>query len=93
MAIDGVSIGTTSTIIVDANPYRRKIVFVNNSDEDIYLAPGGAAISTYGIALKASGGSVTDEPDHGGYIYKGPWFGICASGGKILSVTELSSGR
>ena len=88
--IDGVTIGAASTMIVDANPLRQKLILVNNSDEDMYVAPHPIAVATEGIPLRALGGSVIDQPDTERFLYKGPWMGICASGGKILSVTELN---
>ena len=92
MGIAGVSIGATSTIILPNRTLlslRLKAIFVNNSDEDIYVAPYGIAVSTQGIPLKANGGAYVDEPDTTGWLYQGSWHGICASGGKILSITEF----
>ena len=88
--IDGVTIAATSTMVVDVNRFRQKLILVNNSDEDIYVAPHSLAVATYGVPLVAAGGAIVDEPDSTGWIYKGPWMAICASGGKILSVTELN---
>jgi len=65
-------------------------VLCNNSNEDIYVAPGAISISTYGIPLVASGGSWTERPDNQGRMYQGIWTAICASGGKVLSVVELT---
>ena len=85
-----VVIGTGSTMIVDANPHRQKLILVNNSDQDMFVAPHSAAFANQGVPLVALGGSIIDQPDAERYLYKGPWMGICASGGKVLSVTELN---
>jgi len=37
----------------------------------------------------ASGGSWVDKPDTRGWMYQGIYTAICASGGKVLTVTEL----
>jgi len=68
---------------------RHRVVLCNNSDEDMYACPGDTAIATAGIPLKAGGGNWTDQPDTRGYMYQGIYMAICASGGKLLSVTEL----
>ena len=88
--IDVVTISNASTPIVAANPRRQKLVLCNNSDEDMYLAPGALAAATQGVPVVSAGGAWIDEPDRDGYLYKGIWTGICASGGKLLSVTELN---
>lgn len=88
-----VTIGTDSTLVLQPNRARLRVLMVNNSNEDIYLSPGGVAYSTAGIAVKASGGAYSDEVDNTGYIYQGVYTGISATGGKLLSVTELSRGE
>lgn len=90
--IDNPTIGTSSTLALAAKKpgqTRLRAVLCNNSDEDMYICPGETAIDTAGIPLKANGGSYTDRPDRTGYIYQGIYTAICASGGKVLSVTEL----
>ena len=67
------------------------VVLCNNSGEDMYLCPGDTAIDTAGLPLKAYGGAWTDRPDSRGKMYQGIYTAICASGGKVLSVTELNS--
>ncbi|MBA7543926.1 hypothetical protein ES705_36270 [subsurface metagenome] len=94
MPISGPTIGATSTLAVEENVkgLRRLLVLCNNSDEDMYACPGPVAIATRGIPLVAAGGSWTDKPDLQGWMYQGQYKAICASGGKILSVTELNRG-
>ena len=91
--IDAVTIAATSTIVLQQNPLRERVTLTNNSDEDMYVCPGPAAVATFGFPLKAAGGSVSDQPDTKGWIYRGPYTAICASGGKILSVVEHNNGH
>lgn len=87
-----VSVTTSSTRVLEPNRARVLVVLTNNSDTDMYVAPDSSSVLTEGIPLKANGGSVTDDPDTQGYIYKGIWTAIC-SGTKNLSVVELSMGE
>ena len=90
--IDNPTIGAASSLALAAvkpGSRRLRVVLCNNSDEDMYVCPGDTAIATAGIPLKAAGGSWSDQPDSIGYIYQGIYTAICASGGKVLSVTEL----
>lgn len=87
------TIATDSSLVLDANPLRRLVIIANNSDEDIYLSMGAEARLTFGIPVVAQGGVVIDQPDNEAWIYNGIWTAICASGGKILSVTEINRAR
>lgn len=89
--IGAVTVGATSTQILPQSrgARRQRVYLVNNSDQDIYVSPGGLAVSTEGIPLVARGGAYMDQPDSTGYIYQGIYTAICASGGKLISVTEL----
>jgi len=90
--IDEVAVGATSTLIVKANVkrLRQRLYLVNNSAEDMSVAPGSVAIAGYGIILVAGGGAFTDQPDPTGYIYQGVYTAICASGAMDIAVTELN---
>ncbi len=46
-----------STEVLAANPRRANAVFVNDSNQPIYLAGGNAAVLNAGIRLNANGGS------------------------------------
>jgi len=80
------AVGATSTVVLNEEPQRRRASFVNDSDETIYLSKGGAS-ANQGITLKI-GGSYEDVPDPSGYIYRGIYSAICASGAKNLSWSE-----
>jgi len=89
-----VTIGTASTPVVPANPKRRLLILGNNSNEDMYIALGGTATTGGGIPLKGSGGSIVLEKTRpGDIIFQGNVSGICASGGKVLSVSEVDDGN
>jgi len=79
-----VSVGSSTTEIVDALGDRMAIIIVNDSDEVIYLMLGASAIMNRGIRLNANGGSFSTE------VYQGVINGICASGSKNVTVTEIS---
>jgi len=78
-----VTVGATSTAVLTANGERTWAIFINDSDEVIYLALGAAAVANQGIRLNANGGSFELTTDNN---FKGTVNAICASGGKNLCV-------
>jgi hypothetical protein len=59
-AIEGagtVSVGVASAEEIPANPSRSALEVVNNSDADVSLGLGEAAVVNRGLVLKAGGGS------------------------------------
>lgn len=82
------TIGTGSTVVLEDNSKRQRVIFCNYSDELMYLSQSGLARITFGIPIAPNGGSYEDQPDPTGYMWMGSYHAICASGGKILSVTE-----
>jgi len=91
MAITKPTVAVTTTEVLSEQKRGRRVLVIlcNNSDEDMYVNPGSPAVTTAGIPLKANGGSWVDKPDVYGLMYQGIYTAICASGGKVLSVTEL----
>lgn len=79
----GVTVGSTSTTVLASNASRKAAIIVNDSDETIYLKYGTGATSNSGIRLNANGGLVREE------MYTGVITGICASGSKVVTVTEI----
>lgn len=81
-------VGATSTLLLSVNPQRIGVTFVNDSDETIYIMKGHDAVANRGIRLNANGGSYEIG-------YMNPWpglvYGICASGGKVLCISEDSA--
>lgn len=84
-----VSVGTGSTKILGKNEKRGYVTVVNDSDTVIYLAFGEEATLNSGIRLNPLGGSL--EIGGGGDNYFDEVYAICATGGKVLVVTELNT--
>lgn len=80
---DGVTVGATSTTILAANANRNFADFVNDSDEVIYLALGGAAVMNKGIRLNAAGGNFEINSTN---IFLGAVYAICSTGSKNLTL-------
>ena len=78
-----VSVGNTSTSILSSNGSRKAAIIVNDSNETVYLNLSGTAVINEGIRLNAKGGVHREE------MYTGAIFGICASGSKNVTVTEI----
>lgn len=66
----GVSVGTTSTLVLSANPRRIYAAFVNDGTDIVYLALGNTAVVNRGIRLNPSGGSfeITRECPYWGQV-------------------------
>ena len=54
-----VSVGLTSTTVLNTNDAPMLIIMCNDSDTDIYVSIWDAAVLNKGILLNASGGSIT----------------------------------
>lgn len=82
-----VTVGTSSTTVLEANPRRKPgTCITNDDDEEIYLAKGEIAVMNKGMRLNPNGQGVwymTSED-----LYKGKITAICASGSKNLCVEE-----
>lgn len=88
MAVNSnVSVGSSTTLVLAANGTRRIANFVNDSDEDIYLALGEDAELNKGIRLNAGGGNYEINATN---MWRGAVNAICASGSKNLSVSEIT---
>lgn len=82
-----VSVDSVSTQVLPVNADRKYGLFINDSDEVIYLKIGAVAIEGTGIRLNANGGSY--EMGYAfGNLYQGIINAICVSGGKNLLVFE-----
>ena len=82
-----VTVGNTTTVALAANTGREYALFVNDSDEAIYLMLGASAAMNQGIRINASGGSF-EMSQGGGNVFTGAVNAICSSGSKTLLVTE-----
>ena len=74
-----------STLVLAANPKRADAVFVNDSNQPIYLARGNAAVLHEGIRLNASGGSYEINALN---LFLGAIYAIAEGGAKVLTVSE-----
>ena len=83
-----VTVGNGSTTVLAANALRQYALFVNDSDEAMYLSfDGTAAALNDGVRLNANGGSY-EMSTRAGNICQALVVGICASGGKKILITE-----
>jgi hypothetical protein len=82
---DSVSIGNVSTLVLAANPDRRYLFLVNDSDESIYVSLGSAAVMNTGILLTSQGGALTLDTTT---MWTGSVYAISATGGKNLTICE-----
>ena len=80
-----ITVGATSTSVLNINSIRRYALFINDSDEVIYLSLSDTAIMNQGIRLNANGGSYEIIKDN---LYNGAISAICESGNKNLVVVE-----
>jgi len=82
----GVNVGVASTLILAANPDRLYAAIVNDSDTNIYLGIGAAAVAHQGIRINAEGGSYEINSTN---LYKGAIYGIHTDvGNKVVTVVE-----
>lgn len=87
MVNSNVDVGSSSTLVLAANSSRRFLFLVNDSDENIYVSLGAAAVVGEGILLTAGGGALTLDI---AAMWQGSIFAICTSGSKNLTVSEGS---
>jgi len=83
-----VTVGTSSTLALAANANRESALFVNDSDETIYLSLNGSASLNSGIRLNANGGSYEMSKELGSLAVLAV-NAISTSGSKKLLVTEF----
>lgn len=79
-----VSVLTSSTALVAANPNRREVTVCNDhATQVVYLSLGGTAVANQGIRLNAAGGSYTTN------AYTGAIAAISVGGTSPVTVTEV----
>lgn len=79
-----VSVGSSSTSVLSAGS-RSYALFVNDSDEDMYLSLSGTAVLNEGILLKTGGGAYQIDVNN---LYIGAVAAISTTGTKNLTVVE-----
>jgi hypothetical protein len=78
-----IPVGNASTDVLDANPDRRELSVINDSDAVIYLVRGPVAALNQGVRLNPHGGSYTSN------VYTGSLTAIHGgAGSKNLLVVE-----
>lgn len=87
-ATQAVTVTTSSTAIVSADPGRREITIVNDGANIVYLAlqsSGSAptAVANSGIRLNASGGSYTTN------LFEGAIAGIALTASCVVTVANF----
>jgi len=80
-----VLVQAVTTVVLAANRARHEAVFVNDSNQPIYLARGNDAVMNAGIRLNASGGSYEINRDN---LFLGAINAIATGGDKNLTVSE-----
>jgi len=83
-----VAVGVASAPVLGFTWARKKVVFVNDSVNIIYLARADIARINAGIRLNANGGAFIDEPDNFGRVYAGPWAAIATGAASNLCISE-----
>lgn len=78
-----VSVGTTDTAVLAANPGRREVTIVNDGANIVYLSFGVAATANNGVRLNAAGGSFTTNN------WTGAIRGIALTGATVVTVAEF----
>lgn len=81
----GITVAAKSEQVLAARTSRVTAVFINDSDEVIYMALGTTAEMNKGIRLNPNGGSYEINLTN---MYEGAIYAICASGGKNLCIQE-----
>lgn len=84
----GFAAGVANLQVLRPNMRRKKVIFVNDSANIIYLSKTANAVVGSGVRLNAAGGNLVDEPDETGYIWKGAWFCIATGAASNLSWQE-----
>lgn len=82
------TVGVTSVQLVRPRFNRKKITFVNDAANAIYLSKNSPAVLNAGIRLNASGGAYIDEPDEQGFLYRGAWYAISSVAAQNLCWVE-----
>lgn len=80
-----VAVGNTDTQVIVSNASRKFAVFVNDSNEVIYLSLSATAVINEGIRLNAGGGAYEINQTN---LYTGEVSAICATGGKNLTFSH-----
>jgi len=84
----GVTVANTSTTVLAANALRKFAIIRNDSDEVVYLKLGSTALANKGIRLDKGTNPGNEFKIDALNLYQGIITAICASGSKVVTVTE-----
>lgn len=82
------NLGTTAQVLAPANPYRRKITFINPGIVNVLVGPAqqylNGSLVTLNLSLVAAGGGILVVADGGIFVVEGEcqiaWQGLAVSG-------------
>ena len=94
MSITAVSVGTSATELVAENFKRVGLIIENVDGAPLYFGDSNSVTTSNGLSLAATN-QYKEFPatESGAFYYKGPYFGIVASGTADVRVLELETTR
>ena len=78
------------TVLLQANPDRVGLVFVNQGANDVFISLNAGVSTTNGIRLAASGGSITMDVRGDFTIPSRTWFAITTAGTSAMYILEVN---
>lgn len=78
----------TAGVILQGNPDRVGLVFINLGANDVYIALNSAVSATNGIKVGASGGSATLNVRDDFTLVSRTWYGIASGGTSAIYILE-----
>lgn len=82
-----ITVGSTTTVALQANPKRKYAILINDSDAPIYVNLGAEANINEGIRINANGGSFEMSANIGN-LYLGAINAVSGTGNMTLLVME-----
>lgn len=70
--------------MIPENARRKRLAIQNIGANPVYIAYGETALSSKGIYLAPTNGTMTDEPDPTGYIFQGNVYGISTAANVVI---------
>ncbi len=80
--------GVASLVVLAANRFRKRALFINVSDTGIYLSKSALSTTAKGILLYPQGGAWLETADALGYLYSGIFSAISTVAAKNLYIIE-----
>jgi hypothetical protein len=80
-----VSVGNTSTLILEANPQRLSLIIINGGSDRVHIAQD-ASLTTASPYLLPNGNLTEDSG--GARMYQGPFYGISTGGTSVVYYWE-----